>query len=59
MKKSQDILINHFLNISSMKRPLTYDEWLAQQKAIERKIAAEKKLLEDEDNRKKLDEEDK
>jgi len=45
--------------IANMKRPLTYDEWLSQQKAIERKIAAEKKLLEDEDNRKKLDEEDK
>ena len=44
---------------SSIKRPLTYDEWLAKQLEVERKIAAEKKLQDDEINRKKLDEEDK
>merc|ERR1712241_225886 len=44
---------------ANTKRPLTYNEWLAKQLEVERKIAAEKKLQDDEINRKKLDEEDK
>ena len=48
-----------YILIHSIKRPLTYDEWLSKQLEAERKIAEEKKMLEEEDTRKKLDEEDK
>lgn len=43
----------------NMKRPLTYDEWLSKQTAIERKVAAEKKIQSEDDKRKKIEEEEK
>ncbi|XP_005092657.1 uncharacterized protein LOC101845386 isoform X2 [Aplysia californica] len=42
----------------NLKRPLTYAEWLEKQREIERKIALEKKIQDEEDMKKKLEEEE-
>ncbi|GFR93819.1 ankyrin repeat domain-containing protein 60 [Elysia marginata] len=44
---------------SQIKRPPTYEEWLAKQKEIERKIALENKKQNEEEMRKKMEEEEK